>query len=209
MSIENIFQAILDFDQTRVADLVESEVAAGSDIKTILSEGLISAMNVVGERFSKGIFFVPEMLQCARAMKVGMEILRPHLAETDIKPKGTIIIGTVKEDLHDIGKNLVTMMLEGGGFNVIDLGVDVETAGFLKAIQEYEADMIALSALLTTTMVNMEKTLEAVKKDVSRIKIIVGGAPVNQSFANKVVADGYSDDAGGAVELAKRLITQE
>jgi len=209
MSIENIFQAILDFDQTRVADLVESEVAAGSDIKTILSEGLISAMNVVGERFSKGIFFVPEMLQCARAMKVGMEILRPHLAETDIKPKGTIIIGTVKEDLHDIGKNLVTMMLEGGGFNVIDLGVDVETAGFLKAIQEYEADMIALSALLTTTMVNMEKTLEAVKKDVSRIKIIVGGAPVNQSFANKVGADGYSDDAGGAVELAKRLITQE
>jgi len=209
MSIENIFQAILDFDQTRVADLVESEVAAGSDIKTILSEGLISAMNVVGERFSKGIFFVPEMLQCARAMKVGMEILRPHLAETDIKPKGTIIIGTVKEDLHDIGKNLVTMMLEGGGFNVIDLGVDVETAGFLKAIQEYEADMIALSALLTTTMVNMEKTLEAVKKDVSRIKIIVGRAPVNQSFANKVGADGYSDDAGGAVELAKRLITQE
>ena len=159
--------------------------------------------------FSKGIFFVPEMLQCARSMKVGMEILRPHLIEIDIKPKGTIIIGTVKEDLHDIGKNLVTMMLEGGGFNVIDRGVDVETNRFLNAIQEYEADMIALSALLTTTMVNMEKTVEAVKKDVSRIKIIVGGAPVNQSFANKVGVDGYSDDAGGAVELAKRLITQE
>ena len=207
MSIKDIFQAILDFDQDKTTELIQAELAAKSDIITILNEGLISPMNLVGERFSSGIIFVPEMLQCARAMKAGLEILRPYLVRADIKSKGTIIIGTVKGDLHDIGKNLVAMMLEGAGFNVVDLGVDVETNTFLKEIQKSEAEMIALSALLTTTMPAMEKIVEAVKKEAYVTKIIVGGAPVNQSFANNIGADGYSEDAGGAVRIARLLLS--
>jgi 5-methyltetrahydrofolate--homocysteine methyltransferase len=163
-------------------------------------------MDEVGERFSAGELFVPEMLMAAQAMKAGLELLKPHLGEGGGQSKGVVVIGTVKGDLHDIGKNLVAMMMEGAGFEVVDLGVDVESEAFVKRAAEKSADVIALSALLTTTMPAMESTVKAVKEAGMHTKTIIGGAPVTQAFAEQIGADGYSADAPGAVKLVKTLV---
>jgi 5-methyltetrahydrofolate--homocysteine methyltransferase len=206
MAIKDIFDAVLAFDEAAAAAKTRGELDAGTDIGTILNDGLISAMDEVGERFSAGDLFVPEMLMAAQAMKAGLEILKPHLAEGAGRSKGTVVIGTVKGDLHDIGKNLVAMMIEGAGFDVLDLGVDVQSDAFLKTAVEKDAGVIALSALLTTTMPAMESTVKAVKEAELPVKTIIGGAPVTQAFADQIGADGYSADAPGAVKLVKQLL---
>jgi 5-methyltetrahydrofolate--homocysteine methyltransferase len=207
MATEEIRQAVLAFDLQMTAKLVQAELDQGTDTRTILNEALIAAMDEVGRRFSEGVFFVPEMLMAARAMKGGMEILRPHLAGFDVESRGTIVIGTVKGDHHDIGKNLVAMMLECAGFTIIDLGVDVDKGKFLAAAKRNNADMIALSALLTTTLPAMEAVVAAVEGGNNDLKTLVGGAPVDQSFAAKIGADGYSPDAAGAVTIARQLLS--
>lgn len=206
MAIQDIFDAVLAFDQAKVEELTRAEVEAGTDLDKVLNEGLIAAMDDVGQKFGEGILFVPEMLMAAQAMKGGLEIIKPLLTEGAAESKGVIIIGTVKGDLHDIGKNLVAMMMEGAGFDVIDLGVDVDAAKFVNAAKEKKAKIVALSALLTTTMPAMEATVAALKEAGITVKTIVGGAPVTENFANQIGADGYSDDAPGAVELARRMI---
>jgi 5-methyltetrahydrofolate--homocysteine methyltransferase len=160
----------------------------------------------VGEKFSSGELFVPEMLMAAQAMKAGLEILKPLLSSGQAHAKGTVVIGTVKGDLHDIGKNLVAMMLEGAGFEVVDLGVDVASEKFVQAAAERKADVVALSALLTTTMPAMQRTVAAVKEAGLSSRTIIGGAPVTQAYAERVGADGYSPDAPGAVRLVKKLV---
>jgi 5-methyltetrahydrofolate--homocysteine methyltransferase len=207
MKLKEIFDAILAFDRVKTAGLVQAQLDQGVDIMAILDEALIAAMNEVGKQFSEGVFFVPEMLMAAEAMKAGLEVLRPHLAATDIQPKGTIVIGTVKGDHHDIGKNLVAIMLECAGFRVIDLGVNVDKGRFLSTARNSKADIVALSALLTSTMTEMEVVVAAVRKGgASRFKTLVGGAPVNRSFADQIGADGYSPDAAGAVFIARQLV---
>jgi 5-methyltetrahydrofolate--homocysteine methyltransferase len=206
MSTQEIFDAVLAFDEATVKAKTQAELSAGTEIGSILNDGLISAMDEVGERFSTGELFVPEMLMAAQAMKAGLEILKPHLAEGQRRSKGTVVIGTVKGDLHDIGKNLVSMMMEGAGFEVVDLGVDVESETFVKTAAEKGADVIALSALLTTTMPAMQSTVAAVKEAGMATRTIIGGAPVTQAFADQIGADGYSADAPGAVKLVKQLV---
>ena len=176
------------------------------DVESILNDGLISAMDHVGEKFSSGELFVPEMLMAAQVMKGGLEILKPLLASSQSSSKGTVVIGTVKGDLHDIGKNLVAMMMEGAGFDVVDLGVDVDSEAFVKAASDNNANVLALSALLTTTMPAMETTIKALRDAGVSIKTIIGGAPVTQAFADQIGADGYSADAPGAVKLVKQLV---
>ena len=207
MTIQDIFNAVLSFDEAGAKARTQAEIDAGTEIQRILNDGLIGAMDEVGERFSAGELFVPEMLMAAQAMKAGLELLKPHLAEGQGRSKGTVVIGTVKGDLHDIGKNLVAMMMEGAGFDVVDLGVDVESERFVKAAAERKADVIALSALLTTTMPAMQTTVKAVKEAGMATRTIIGGAPVTQAFADQIGADGYSADAPGAVKLVKQLVS--
>lgn len=206
MAIQDIFNAVLAFDVAGVKAKTQAEMESGADVSAILNDGLISAMDEVGERFSTGDLFVPEMLRAALAMKAGLEILKPHLSAGQSSSKGTVVIGTVKGDLHDIGKNLVGMMMEGAGFEVLDLGVDVDSEQFVKTALEKKAHIIALSALLTTTMPAMENAVKAVKEAGLAVKTIIGGAPVTQSFADQIGADGYSADAPGAVKLVKELV---
>jgi 5-methyltetrahydrofolate--homocysteine methyltransferase len=207
MESKAIIDAVLDFDQEKTAQLVQAYLDQGTDALVILDQALIAAMDEVGRRFSKGIYFVPEMLMAAEAMHIGLEILRPHMAISDIKAKGTIIIGTVKGDIHDIGKNLVSMMLECAGFSVIDLGVDVSKGKFLDAAKSYQAQIVALSALLSTTMAEMKAVVADVRRrGGGNLKTLVGGAPVTASFADEIGADGYSPDAAGAVVVARSLI---
>jgi corrinoid protein of di/trimethylamine methyltransferase len=206
MSIEAIYQAIMGFDEAKVKQLTHAEIDAGTDLNSILNDGMIGAMDEVGKQFSEGILFVPEMLMAAQAMKGGLEILKPHLSGDAVVSKGTVVIGTVKGDLHDIGKNLVAMMMEGAGFEIIDLGPDVDADRFVQAAKEHKADIVALSALLTTTMPAMEATIAALKEAALPVKTIIGGAPVTQAFADQIKADGYSDDAPGGVELVRRLM---
>jgi len=206
MAIQEIYQAILGFDEEKVKELTHVEIEAGTNIDTILNDGMIAAMDEVGKQFSEGILFVPEMLMAAQAMKGGLAILKPLLTGDAAVSRGTVVIGTVKGDLHDIGKNLVAMMMEGAGFKVVDLGPDVDTEKFVQAAKENNADVVALSALLTTTMPAMEATIAAIKEAALSAKTIIGGAPVTQAFADQIGADGYSDDAPGGVELVRNLI---
>jgi len=206
MTVKAIFDAVINLDEETVKNQTQAALDAGTDVNTILNEGLIGAMDEVGELFSAGDLFVPEMLMAAEAMKAGLAILKPFLAEGQSRSKGIVVIGTVKGDLHDIGKNLVSMMMEGAGFEVIDLGVDVSTEDFLKTAEEKNAQVIALSALLTTTMPSMESTIKAVKEAGLGIRTIIGGAPVTQTFADQIGADGFSSDAPGAVKLVKQLL---
>ena len=207
MESKAIIDAVLDFDQEKTAQLVQVYLDQGTDAPAILDQALIAAMDEVGRRFSTGVFFVPEMLMAAEAMQAGLEVLRPHLAKSDITAKGTIIIGTVRGDIHDIGKNLVSMMLECAGFNVIDLGVDVNRGKFLAAAEKYQAQIVALSALLSTTLAEMKAVVAEVRKrGGGRLKTLIGGAPVTASFADEIGADGYSQDAAGAVSIARNLI---
>lgn len=205
-TIQNIFQGILDGDMETVETNVKAALGEGGDPKTILDEGMVAAMAEVGRRFEEGEYFVPEMLISARAMKAGMQLLKPALKEGNIKARGRVAIGTVKGDLHDIGKNLVGIMLEGAGFEVCDLGNDVSPEKFVAAADE--VDLIALSALLTTTMANMKDIVEALEASGKRqkVKVIIGGAPVTEDFAKKIGADGYAVDASRAAALAKTLV---
>jgi 5-methyltetrahydrofolate--homocysteine methyltransferase len=205
MAVKDIVEAVLAFNEPGVVDLVKAEIAAETGIDEILNTGLIGAMDIVGKKFSDGELFVPEMLMAAQTMKAGLEVLKPHLSDEDAVSRGTVVIGTVKGDLHDIGKNLVAMMMEGAGFNVVDLGVDIDAEKFVKAAVEYNAGVVALSALLTTTMPVMGASITAIKEAGIAAKVIIGGAPVTEAFAGQIGADGYSEDAPGAVGLARKL----
>lgn len=202
-----IYTGILEGNAVDVRIQVEQALEAGVDPATILYQGMIAAMKEVGERFEQGDYFVPEMLIAARAMKEGLAILKPLLVKENFQSAGKVIIGTVKGDLHDIGKNLVGMMLEGAGYEVVDLGTDIAPDKFAAAAKESGAGIVALSALLTTTMVNMRTTIEALERAGLRkqVKVIVGGAPVTESFAQQIGADGYSSDASRAVALVHGL----
>lgn len=181
---------------------------AGTGVQDILDNGLIFTMDDVGENFSKGVIFVPQMLRSAKTMQECMKLLQPHFQEGGVTTKGKILIGTVKGDLHDIGKNLVSMMLEGAGFNITDLGVDVPPEKFVQKIQEVEPDIVAMSALLSTTMPSMPMTIEAIQQAGIRdkVKIMIGGAPVTQRYADEIKADAYASDAGSAVNKAKETL---
>ena len=206
MATQDIYDAVIQYNLKGIAELVQAELDSGTDIAALLNQGLISPMDDIGRRFSEGELFIPEMLMAAKAMQDGLEVLKPYLTQTASKPKGTVIIGTVHGDLHDIGKNLVAMMLEGAGFKVIDLGVNVETNKFIDAVNEHDAKVVGLSALLTTTMPAMKETVAALKKEIPGIKIMVGGAPVTKSSADKIGAEGYGEDAPSAVKLAREFI---
>lgn len=205
--LSQIFEGVLDGGLEQVLENVRFAIDVGMKAERVLKEGLIPPMEEVGRRFEQGEYFVPEMLIAARAMQGGLEIIKPLLLEADVQPAGKVIMGTVKGDLHDIGKNLVSMMLEGGGFDVIDLGTDVSPDTFVEAIRKEKADIVGLSALLTTTMPQMEATIEAISEAGIRdeVKIIIGGAPVTPEYAEKICADGFAPDASQAVRLAKNL----
>jgi 5-methyltetrahydrofolate--homocysteine methyltransferase len=206
MIITNILNSVVEFNKAAVVEHVTTAINNKIPIDDILNKGLIAAMDVVGEKFTSGEIFVPEMLQAAKSMQLGLEVLKPHLAGDALMEKGTIIIGTVKGDLHDIGKNLVTMMVEGAGFNAVDLGVDVDVERFVSEAQAHDADVVCLSALLTTTMPVMAKTVEALKEAGLKVKTIIGGAPVTDAYAQQIGADGFSNNAPGAVELIRKLV---
>ncbi len=200
--------AVIGCDVKSARRLAEESLAAGLDPQAILAGALVPAMTVVGDRFERGEYFVPDLLVAARAMKAAFEPLRPLLARSGARPAGTVAIGTVKGDLHDIGKNLVAAMLEGGGFEVIDLGADVAPARFVEEVAAGRAGLVALSALLSTTLPAMKDTIEALQAAGlrGRVRVMVGGAPVTEAFARSIGADGYADNAGGAVRLAHRLV---
>jgi 5-methyltetrahydrofolate--homocysteine methyltransferase len=206
MALTDILNAVVALDRVAVVEHVKTAISAEIPIDDILNKGLIKSMDVVGEKFSNGEVYVPEMLMSAKAMQAGLEILKPHLTGSALMEKGTILIGTVKGDLHDIGKNLVSMMVEGAGFNVIDLGVDVDADKFLSEAQAHNADVVCLSALLTTTMPTMAKIVEAFKEAGLKTKIIIGGAPVTDAYAQQINAHGFSNNAPGAVELIRKLV---
>ena len=189
-------------------NLTQQALDEGATPKDVLNNGLLLGMSEVGRRFKNNEFYVPEVLIAARAMKGAMEILKPLLAETGVEPVAKISIGTIKGDLHDIGKNLVGMMLEGGGFEVIDLGVDVTSEKFIASVKESGAQVIGMSALLTTTMINMKDTIKALEDANVRenVKVVIGGAPVTDSYANEIGADGYAPDAASAVDVIKSLL---
>jgi 5-methyltetrahydrofolate--homocysteine methyltransferase len=191
-----------------VVNLTKEALDGGAAPADILDQGLLAGMDVVGQRFKAEEMFIPEVLRCAKCMHGAMEILRPLLAETGAESIGTLIIGTVKGDLHDIGKNLVGMMFEGAGFNVVDLGIDKEPQVFVDAIKEHKAKLIGMSALLTTTMPKMGETINAIKEAGIRdqVKILIGGAPITSSFAEEIGADGYASNAASAVEKGKELL---
>lgn len=189
-----------------VEELVKQAIADGLSPHDILNQGLIAGMDVVGKRFKAGEYFVPEVLICAKAMKSGMEQLKPLLTASGIEPKGIIVLGTVEGDMHDIGKNLVAMMLEGAGYHIVDLGVNVSPEKFIEAVQKHPKAIIGMSALLTITMEKMESTLAALRAAGLTNKVIIGGAPVDQTFADRIGADGYSPDAASAVPLVQELV---
>ncbi|MCI2242472.1 corrinoid protein [Adlercreutzia faecimuris] len=207
--IDDISSAVLRGKRKEVAPLVQQALDEGLDPEAILNDGLVSAMTEIGERFSRNEAFVPEMLVAARAMSAGTEVLKPHLAEAGAEPVGRAVIGTVKGDMHDIGKNLVRMMIEGKGFEVTDLGVDVAPEQFVTFIQENDdVDIVCCSALLTTTMPEIGATIRAIEEAGlrDRVKVMVGGAPVTQAFADEVGADAWTPDAGAAAAKAVELV---
>ncbi len=208
MKLETIYEAILAGNANLATEEVKAALSEGVKAEQILHRACIPAMNEVGNQFEAGEKFVPEMLISARAMQAAVNILKPHLVEEEVKVLGTVVIGTVAGDLHDIGKNLVAMMLEGAGFEIVDLGTDVKPQQFVEAVREREPDIVGMSALLTTTMASIAGTVEALTEAGlrDRVKVIVGGAPVTQDFADKIGADGFAADAGSAARLAKRLL---
>jgi len=208
---ETIFKGILEGDMPTVEEATQGALDDGMSPGEILNQAMIPAMDEVGRLFEENEYYVPELLVAARAMKAGLAILRPHLVATGIEPKGRVALGTVKGDLHDIGKNLVGIMIEGAGFEVIDLGVDVSPAQFVDAVKDKDAQVIGMSALLTTTMPGMKRTIEALNQEGlrDRIKVIIGGAPVTQRYADEIGADGYGRDAAAAAKLVKQLLGVE
>lgn len=207
-SFEALAQSVIEGDISAVKEGVRDLLDAGKDPLDIINKGLIEGMNVVGARFKANEMFVPEVLMCAKAMAAGVEIVKPKIAEGNQTSAGKVLIGTVKNDLHDIGKNLVAMMIESAGFEVINLGVDISPEAFVAAIKEHKPNIVGMSALLTTTLPAMKDTIEAIKEAGLRdqVKIIVGGAPVNQELADKFGADGFAPEAASATELCKKLM---
>ncbi len=206
--IDSIKQAVLAGDREKVVEQTAAALEAGIQPKDILDQALTPAMDIVGEEYERGDRYVPEMLISAEAMKGAMATLKPLLADAGVEPRGRVVIGTVEGDLHDIGKDLVTMMLEGAGFEVTNLGVEVTAESFVQAVRDRRPHIVAMSALLTTTMTNMPVIIDALKEAGLRdsIKVIIGGAPVTQGFADEIGADGYAPDAAGAVKLAATLV---
>ena len=209
--MQDIAAALIDGNHQTVDELTGQAIAAGVEALEVMDDGLIAGMAIVGIKFRENFIFVPEVLACARAMKAGMTHIEPILSASGVEPIGTVIMGTVKGDLHDIGKNLCIMMLRGAGFVVHDLGVDTSDDEFIDAVEEHEAPLLGMSALLTTTMPNMGKTIEAfIDADLrDDVKIMVGGAPVTQEFADDMGADGYGKDALACVSLAKELLEEQ
>ena len=208
--MQEIGAALVDGQHLTVDELTQNALAAGTDALEVMDDGLIAAMQIVGIKFRENFIYVPEVLGCARAMKAGMKHIQPILSASGIEPIAKVVMGTVKGDLHDIGKNLCIMMLQGVGFEVIDLGVDTKPDEFLAAVEGNDAPLMGMSALLTTTMPNMAVTIEAfIDEDVrDDVRIMVGGAPVTQEFADEMGADGYGKDAMECVALAKRLVAE-
>ena len=208
--LDDLRQSVIDGDMNRTQELVTQAIAENLPAEQILKEGLISAMAEVGRMFECGDFFVPEMLIAARAMKSGLTLLRPHLVEAKVQAIGKVVIGTVEGDVHDIGKNLVGMMLEGAGFEVIDLGADVAPEKYVRAVREYHPDLVACSALLTTTMPRMQELIHSLDEAGlrSQVKVMVGGAPITESYARDIGADLYAPDAAAAASRAKDLILE-
>ncbi|HDI00508.1 MAG: cobalamin-binding protein [Candidatus Latescibacterota bacterium] len=206
--LQGIAENVIKGNAPEVERLVREAIDEGVGAAEILNQGLVAGMNVVGDKFKKNEFYVPEVLIAARAMKAGMALLRPLLADTGVKPVAKFLIGTVKGDLHDIGKNLVAMMMEGAGFQVIDLGIDVPPEKFVEVIKAESPELVGMSALLTTTMISMKDTIEALDRAGVRdkVKVMVGGAPVTQDYADEIGADGYAPDAASAVDKAKELL---
>jgi corrinoid protein of di/trimethylamine methyltransferase len=207
-TVTALFEAVRDGGAKAAKELTHQALASGVDPQSILDETLIPAMDEVGRLFEAGEYFVPELLIAARAMKGALEILRPLLATRSSSTAGKVVIGTVCGDLHDIGKNLVGVMLEGGGFEVVDLGVDVSPEKFIEAVRDPDVNLVAMSALLTTTMSSMKTTIDAMNQAGVRdkVKVMIGGAPITQQYADEIGADGFSDNASGAVRLARDLI---
>ncbi|MBI4660577.1 MAG: corrinoid protein [Verrucomicrobia bacterium] len=207
-NLQQLYESILSGDAKQARALTEQALTAGVDPLRLVNDFMAPAMDEVGRRFESNEYFVPELLLSARAMKSALELIRPLLVARGEKPTGRVVIGTVKGDLHDIGKNLVAAMLEGGGFEVIDLGVNVPPEKFIATAKEKNAHIVAMSALLTTTMLSMKSTIEAIKEAGlrDRLKVLVGGAPITQKFAAEIGADGYCDNAAGAVGLAKQTM---
>ncbi|MBN2313223.1 MAG: corrinoid protein [Sedimentisphaerales bacterium] len=204
--LKALAEAVIKGDQNTAVEITKAALAEGAPPKQVLDEGLIAGMDVIGARFKKNEVYIPEVLIAARAMKMAMQILEPELVKAGVEPVGKLLIGTVQGDLHDIGKNLVAMMLKGAGFEVIDLGVDVRPEKFVEQVKSSNAQLIGMSALLTTTMPGMEKTIKALKDAGVSAKVMIGGAPVTQDFADKIGADGYAPDAASAVDIAKSLV---
>ncbi len=206
--LKELYEAIVRGDAKTAKALTQQALREGTNPLSVVNDYMVPAMDEVGRRFEASEYYVPELLISARAMKTALDLVKPLLAARGERPAGKVVIGTVKGDLHDIGKNLVASMLEGGGFEVIDLGVNVPPERFIAAINEKQANILAMSALLTTTMPAMKSTVEALRQAGvrDRVKVLIGGAPITQKFADEIGADGYSDNAVGAVALAKRAL---
>jgi 5-methyltetrahydrofolate--homocysteine methyltransferase len=208
-----IFERIADEVQKgnsdTVEELVKEALSQGDPAEKILNEGLVAGMNIVGEKFKNNECFIPEVLVSAKAMTLGLEILKPGLAETNVKSRGKVVIGTIQGDLHDIGKNIVAMLLQGAGFEVVDLGADVPIDKFVESAKNEKADIVGISALLITTMVNMKAVIQGLKDAGLRdnVKVIIGGAPVTRDYADRIEADGYAPDAASGVDAAKNLMS--
>jgi len=208
--LSKLYDAVLNGDAKTAAAVTKEALEGGVNPIDLVNQYMVPAMDEVGRRYECEEYFVPELLLAARAMKASMDLIRPLLASSGAQPAGRVVIGTVKGDLHDIGKNLVAALLEGGGFEVIDLGTDVPPEKFVRAVQEKQANIVALSALLTVTMPAMRTTIETLKEAGvrDRVKVLVGGAPVTQKYAEEIGADGYGENASEAVTLARRLVAQ-
>jgi len=206
--LQQLYQAVVDGDAELSKSITEEALAEGVDALSLVTGHMVPAMDEVGRLFEQGEYFVPELLISARAMKASMELIRPILVETGVPPTGRVVIGTVKGDLHDIGKNLVAAMLEGGGFEVTDLGADVDPEKFVEAVREHNADIVAMSALLTTTMPSMKSTIDALIAAELRekVKVMIGGAPVSAGFGEQIGADGYAENASLAVSMARGFL---
>ena len=206
--LSRLYESILKGDAKSAKRVTEEALGRGTDPQLLVDTYMIPAMSEIGRRFEGGDCFVPELLISARAMKASLELIRPLLAARGSEPVGRVVIGTVKGDLHDIGKNLVSAMLEGGGFEVVDLGVDVPPEKFIQAVREKDAQIVAMSALLTTTMVSMNTVVGAFETAGmrKRVRVMIGGAPITQEYADSIGADGFSDNANGAVKLARRFV---
>jgi 5-methyltetrahydrofolate--homocysteine methyltransferase len=208
VDLNDISEALQSGNAEKVVELINQALEENVVPKEILENGLIKGMGIIGEKFKKNEVYVPEVLIAARAMHAGMAVLKPRLAETGVKNLGKVTMGTVKGDLHDIGKNLVNMMLEGAGFEVIDLGVDVSAEKFVEAVREHQPNILGMSALLTTTMINMADVIKALENEGLRakVKIMIGGAPITQNYAMQIGADSYAPDAASAADLAKSYV---